>query len=78
MLLTTSPEGPGFNRDGGKGQRLIEIKSQRKKSYKSKPRSGSVCGAAWKRGRILASHPAAPGLNLSIPKNFYLDVAEIY
>ena len=27
------------------------------------------------RGSILASHPAAPGLILSIPKNFSLDVA---
>ena len=27
---------------------------------------------------ILISHPAAPGLILSIPKNFSLDVAEIY
>ena len=27
---------------------------------------------------VLATHPAAPGLILSIPKNFSLDVAEIY
>ena len=27
---------------------------------------------------ILALHPAAPALNLGIPKNFSLDVAEIY
>ena len=28
--------------------------------------------------RMLASHPAAPGSILSIPKNVSLDVAEIY
>ena len=27
---------------------------------------------------LLASHPAAPGSILSVPKNFALDVAEIY
>ena len=30
------------------------------------------------RGCIPASHPAAPGLILGIPKNFTLDVAFIY
>ena len=29
-------------------------------------------------GSILDSHPAAPGLILSAPKNFHLDVADIY
>ena len=27
---------------------------------------------------VLALHPAAPGLILGVPKNFSLDVAEIY
>ena len=27
---------------------------------------------------ILALHPAAPGLIFSVPKNFSLDIAEIY
>ena len=35
-------------------------------------------GAAYHRGSILASHPAAAGLILSVPKNFSFDVAEIY
>ena len=35
-------------------------------------------GAALHRGSILASHPAAQGLILCIPKNFSLDVAEFY
>ena len=30
------------------------------------------------RGSICASHPAAPGLILGVPKNLSLDVAEIY
>ena len=30
------------------------------------------------RGSILASYPVAPGSILSLPKNFSLDVAEIY
>ena len=28
-------------------------------------------------GSILASHPAAPGLVLGVPKNLFFDVAEI-
>ena len=35
-------------------------------------------GAANHRGSGLASNPAAPGSILGIPKNFSLDVAEIY
>ena len=36
-------------------------------------------GATLHRGSsILASHPAAPSLILSVPKNFSLDVVEIY
>ena len=35
-------------------------------------------GAALHRGSILASHPAAPGSILGVPKNFSIDVAEIY
>ena len=34
--------------------------------------------AASHRGSILALHPAAPGLILSIPMNISLDVAQIY
>ena len=34
-------------------------------------------GAAWHRGSILASHSAAPGLNLGVRKNYSLDVAVI-
>ena len=30
------------------------------------------------RGSILASHPAAPGSILGVPKNFSLNFAEIY
>ena len=30
------------------------------------------------KGKIVASHKAAPGSILGIPKNFSLDVAEIY
>ena len=33
--------------------------------------------AAWQRGCILSSHPAAAGLILGISKNFSHDVAEI-
>ena len=35
-------------------------------------------GAAQHRGSRLVSHPAAPGLVLGFPNNFYLNVAEIY
>ena len=41
------------------------------------------CGVAWHRGSVCISHPAAKGLILGIPENFfeskidYLDVAEI-
>ena len=35
-------------------------------------------GAAKHRGCILASHSAAPGLILRIPKNFSLNVADLY
>ena len=35
-------------------------------------------GAAKHRSSILADHPAAPGLILGVPKNFSLDVVEIY
>ena len=34
-------------------------------------------GAALHIGSILASHPAAPGSILSVPKNFSVDVAEL-
>ena len=45
-----------------------------------------IIGAIWDTdsvlggciAQILASHPAATGLILGIPKNFSLDVAEIY
>ena len=33
--------------------------------------------AAQHTGKILASHPEAPGLILGVPKNFSLDVDEI-
>ena len=35
-------------------------------------------GDAQQSGSRLASHPVAPGSILSVPKNFFLDVAEIY
>ena len=35
-------------------------------------------GTALHRGSIFASHPAALGLILGVPKNFSLDAAEIY
>ena len=39
----------------------------------------TLLGVAYHRGSIRASHPAAPGLILGVPKNvFILDVAEIY
>ena len=34
--------------------------------------------AAQHRGSIHASHPADLGSTLGIPKNYYLDVAQIY
>ena len=34
--------------------------------------------AAWHRGRIVAFHPAVPGLIFSNPKNFSLNVAKIH
>ena len=42
---------------------------------------GKYClfrGAAQHRGSILASHSAAPGSIVGVPKNFYLDVAKLY
>ena len=35
-------------------------------------------GVEYPRGSILASHPSAPSSILGVPKNFSLDVAEIY
>ena len=39
----------------------------------------SVCvGAAYPSGITLASHSAAPGSILGVPKSFSLDIAEIH